>query len=242
MTSAVILAGGLGTRLRSVVPDLPKPMAPINGKPFLVHQMRYWVSQGIDHFVLSVGYRYQSIINYFGTQFEGTCIEYAIEESPLGTGGGLLLASKKVSQKESFLLLNGDTYFEIELKNLMDFSEHTDADWCFSLFKTNELGRYLGMSILPDGQIDTLQEDSSSKDRFANGGVYLVNPSALSSLSLLSGHRVSLEEDIFPVAIALGQRFFAKEFQNTFIDIGVPDDYQRASTLLIKRKGASECN
>ena len=117
MTSAVILAGGLGTRLRSVVPYLPKPMAPINGRPFLEHQMRYWSTQGIDHFVLSVGYRYQTIIDYFGAQVEGASLDYVIEESPLGTGGGLVLASKKVSQQENFLLLNGDTYFEIELKN-----------------------------------------------------------------------------------------------------------------------------
>ena len=95
MTSAVILAGGLGKRLRSAVPDLPKPMAPINGRPFLEHQMRYWIAQGINHFVLSVGYRYKMIIDYFGAQFEGVSLEYVIEEAPLGTGGGLVLASKK---------------------------------------------------------------------------------------------------------------------------------------------------
>jgi D-glycero-alpha-D-manno-heptose 1-phosphate guanylyltransferase len=234
MTSAVILAGGLGTRLRSVVPDLPKPMAPINARPFLEYQMGYWITQGINHFVLSVGYRYKTIIDYFGAQFEGASLDYVIEETPLGTGGGLVLASKKVSQQENFLLLNGDTYFEIELKNLINFSKKTDADWCFSLFRTNEKGRYLGMDILPDGQIASLQSELRSDERLANGGVYLVNPRALSSLEILSGYKVSLEEDIFPAAMAFGQRFFGKEFQNTFIDIGVPDDYRRASTLLSK--------
>lgn len=234
MTSAVILAGGLGTRLRSAVPDLPKPMAPINARPFLEHQMGYWITQGINHFVLSVGYRYKTIIDYFGTQFEGASLDYVIEETPLGTGGGFVLASKKVSQQENFLLLNGDTYFEIELKSLINFSEKTDADWCFSLFRTGEEGRYLGMNILPDGQIISLQGELNSEDRLANGGVYLINPRALSSLALLSGHKISLEEDIFPAAMALGQRFFGKEFQNTFIDIGIPDDYCRASTILRK--------
>jgi len=232
MTSAVILAGGLGTRLRSVVPDLPKPMAPINTRPFLEHQMGYWITQGINHFVLSVGYRYKIIIDYFGAQFEGASLDYVIEETPLGTGGGLILASKKVSQQEKFLLLNGDTYFEIKLKNLINFSEKNDADWCFSLFRTNEEGRYLGINILPDGQIASLQGNLSSEERLANGGVYLVNPLALRSLAILSGHKVSLEEDIFPAAMTLGQRFYGKEFQNTFIDIGVPDDYHRASTVL----------
>lgn len=234
MTSAVILAGGLGTRLRSIVPDLPKPMAPINGKPFLEHLMRYWISQGIDHFVLSVGYRYRVIVDYFGAQFEGANIEYVIEESPLGTGGGLILASKKMSKQEYFLLLNGDTYFEIELKNLIRFAEKADVDWCFSLFRTDEVGRYLGMNILSNGQIASLQVESSSLERLANGGVYLVNPQALSALPISSGLKISLEEDIFPAAMALGQRFFGQEFQNTFIDIGVPDDYRRASSVLIK--------
>ena len=234
MTSAVILAGGLGTRLRSAVPDLPKPMAPINGRPFLELQMRYWIGQGINHFVLSVGYRYQTIIDYFGAQFEGVSLEYVIEESPLGTGGGLILASKKVSQQENFLLLNGDTYFAIKLKDLINFSDRTDADWCFSLFRTDEVGRYLGMNISPDGEITSLQADSSSSGRLANGGVYLVNPRALSSTPFFIGARVSLEEEIFPAAMALGQRFFGKEFRNTFIDIGVPDDYRRASTVLVK--------
>jgi D-glycero-alpha-D-manno-heptose 1-phosphate guanylyltransferase len=234
MTSAVILAGGLGTRLRSAVPHLPKPMAPINGRPFLEHQIRYWSAQGINHFVLSVGYSYKTIIDYFGPQFEGVSLEYVIEDKPLGTGGGLILASKKVSQEENFLLLNGDTYFEIELKNLINFSNKTDADWCFSLFRTGEVGRYLGMNILPSGQITSLLADSGSLERLANGGIYLVNPRALSLIPLPAGDRLSLEEDIFPMAMAMGQRFYGVEFQNTFIDIGVPDDYYRASAFLAK--------
>ena len=239
MTSAVILAGGLGTRLRSAVPDLPKPMAPINGSPFLEHQICYWISQGINHFVISVGYLHQNIINYFGPHFEGASLDYVIEDSPLGTGGGLVLALKKVSQQENFLLLNGDTYFKIELKDLINFSMQNDADWCFSLFRTRELGRYLGMSLLPDGQITSLQIDSSSIERLVNGGVYLVNPRALSSIQILSGSKVSLEQDIFPVAMRMGQRFFGKEYRDAFIDIGVPNDYYRASTILTKLKERS---
>ena len=234
MTSAVILAGGLGKRLRSAVPDLPKPMAPINGRPFLEHQMRYWIAQGINHFVLSVGYRYKMIIDYFGAQFEGVSLEYVIEEAPLGTGGGLVLASKKVSQNENFLLLNGDTYFEIELKKLINFSNKTNADWCFSLFRTGEVGRYLGVNILPGGQITSLKADTNSSERLANGGVYLVNPRALGEIPVFSGYKLSLEEDIYPMAMAMGQQFYGMDFQNTFIDIGVPEDYYRASVLLAK--------
>lgn len=234
MTSAVILAGGLGTRLRSVITELPKPMAPINGKPFLHYLMHYWVRQGVNHFVFSVGYRYQAIVDFFGTQFDGVSIEYVIEETPLGTGGGLLLASKKLREQECFLLLNGDTYFEVDLNILMKCFKENNADWCFSLFKTNEDGRYLGVDVSSDGRIISLNVNSSSMRSFANGGVYLINPHALNAFSFLNKEKVSLEQDIFPTAMALDQRFFGKEYKGNFIDIGVPDDYYRASTLLFK--------
>ena len=234
MTSAVILAGGLGTRLRSVVPDLPKPMAPINHKPFLEHQMSYWIDQGVDHFVLSVGYKHETILEYFGEKFNGIHIDYVVESLPLGTGGGLMLAAKKISNSEKFLLLNGDTYFAVSLKGLIDFSLKNNADWTFSLFKSNEVGRYMGLEVAPGGQISSLQSKDNSFSKLVNGGVYLVDPSALKILPFGMGEKISLENDIFPVAMGLGQRFFGKEFRNTFIDIGVPSDYHRASTLLNK--------
>ena len=104
MTTAVILAGGLGTRLRSAVPDLPKPMAPVAGRPFLEHLLDYWIAQGINRFVLSVGYRHESIVDHFGVAYKSAELLYAIEETPLGTGGALLLAAGKVAAGESFLV------------------------------------------------------------------------------------------------------------------------------------------
>ena len=92
-TEAVILAGGLGTRLREVVSDVPKPMAPVNGRPFLEHQMDFYAAQGITHFVLSVGYLAEVITKHFGDTYRGCAIDYAVETTPLGTGGGLLLSS-----------------------------------------------------------------------------------------------------------------------------------------------------
>ena len=114
MPSAVILAGGLGTRLRSVVSDVPKPMAPVGGRPFLEYQLEYWINQGISRFVLSVGYRHEAITEHFGSRYKGVELEYAVEEQPLGTGGGLLLAAEKLKQDTPFLLLNKDTYFKTD--------------------------------------------------------------------------------------------------------------------------------
>jgi D-glycero-alpha-D-manno-heptose 1-phosphate guanylyltransferase len=124
VTSAIILAGGLGTRLRSAVPDLPKPMAPIAGRPFLAYQLDYWIRQGVDRFVLSVGYRHESIMAYFGAAYRGIAVDYSVEQTPLGTGGGLLLALERLDGgQRPFLLLNGDTYFEVDLATLSAFHD-----------------------------------------------------------------------------------------------------------------------
>lgn len=232
MPSAVILAGGLGTRLRSVVPELPKPMAPIGGRPFLEYQLDYWIAQGVSRFVLSVGYRYEAITEHFGSRYKGVQIEYAVEERPLGTGGGFLLAAEKLGHGGPFLLLNGDTYFEANWHVLDAFAVEHDADWCFSLFRTSEKGRYMGMETSSQGRITSLKSGVERGPRLANGGVYWVHPRILSRAQA-SREKLSLEDDVFPAAFAAGQRLFGLEFTGRFIDIGVPDDYHRAATLLV---------
>lgn len=232
MTTAIVLAGGLGTRLRSVVPNLPKPMAPIGGRPFLEYQFDYWIAQGVSRFVLSVGYRHEVIVDYFGSNYKGAKIDYVIERMPLGTGGGLLLAAEKLGDDAAFLLLNGDTYFAADLKVLIACSQANDADWCFSLFRANEKGRYMGMGVSPQGQITSLKSGAGHPGHLANGGVYWVHPRALLGGRFAPGDKVSLEDDIVPAAMASGQRLFGIEFPGTFIDIGVPDDYHHAAALL----------
>ena len=231
MPSAVILAGGLGTRLRSVVPNLPKPMAPISGRPFLEYQLNYWISQGVSRFVLSVGYRHEAIVQHFGPRYKGVEIEYAVEEGPLGTGGGFLAAAEKVGRREPFVLLNGDTYFEVDWNVLHAYALDHDADWCLSLFRTSEKGRYMGIEVSPEGRITSLKSGMERGSRLANGGVYWVHPRVLSRAPSL-GEKLSLEDDLFPDAFAAGRRLFGIEFKGTFIDIGVPEDYHRATTLL----------
>jgi len=233
--TAVVLAGGLGTRLRSVVPDLPKPMASVAGRPFLERLFDYWIRQGIMCFVVSVGYRHEGITGHFGALYRGAEIRYVVEEQPLGTGGGLLLASTELSHEEPFLLLNGDTYFAVGLEELQAFFRAHDADWCFSLFTTSVQGRYMGMGVAQSGRIVSLGEDSLESETHVNGGVYLVHPRTLSNF-LASGYahgtKVSLEDDILPAALSSGQRMYGMPSSGVFIDIGVPEDYERAQTLL----------
>ena len=208
MPSAIILAGGLGTRLRSAVPDLPKPMAPISGRPFLEYQLNYWISQGVSRFVLSVGYRHEAIVQHFGPRYKGVEIEYAVEERPLGTGGGFLAAAEKVGRREPFLLLNGDTYFEADWNILQTYALEHDAHWCLSLFRTSEKGRYMGIEVSSEGRITSLKSGIEQGSRLANGGVYWV-PEHVEHDGLAIGRQV--EGD--PRALAGGEGVRAGGFE-----------------------------
>jgi len=231
MTTAIILAGGLGTRLRSVVSELPKPMAPVAGRPFIEHLLDYWIAQGITRFILSVGYRSEAIIEHFGHGYKDADLDYAIETHPLGTGGAALLAASQLDSDMPFLLLNGDTYFAIGLESLKAFSREKDADLCFSLFRSPDKDRYMGMDVLPDGRIRSLKITGDA-EILMNGGVYWLRPQILRDFTCLPGDRLSLEEDIFPAILTSEQRVYGLEFASTFVDIGVPADYHRAQTLL----------
>lgn len=230
MVVAVILAGGLGTRLREIVPDVPKPMAPINGRPFLEHQMDYWIAQGVTRFVLSVGYRAEIIMSHFGDSYAGADVSYAVEERPLGTGGGLLLAAAGLD--EDFLVLNGDTYFEVALSTLRERHRAGGADWTIALFRSDETKRYLGFDVAPDGRVLGLSPKHGEAAPLANGGVYLMKPSALASAGFAAGSNLSLENDLLPAFLSGARRVFGVACQGRFIDIGVPEDYTQAQSFL----------
>lgn len=229
VSTAIILAGGLGTRLRSAVPDLPKPMAPVAGVPFLAHQMRFWIAQGIARFVLSVGYRHEAIVDHFGTSFEGAAVEYVVETTPLGTGGGLLLAAQRVAGEPLALLLNGDTYFDVSLRALAGTAAQHQADWTFALFESHDPARYMGVGVGPQGRITALRDPQAP---LANGGVYLFRPASVAALGFAPGQALSLENDLFARAFAAGQRFAARRCDGAFIDIGVPHDFHRAAAVV----------
>ena len=229
MTTAIVLAGGLGTRLRSTVADVPKPMAPIGGRPFLEYQMDYWLAQGVSRFILSVGYRADVITGHFGAEYRGIPVEYAVESSPLGTGGGLILALAQLSGDAPFLLLNGDTFFEVDLGVLRAFHLAHGASWTFSLFRTDEAERYMGVEVAMDGSIRSLRAGKGGVGALANGGVYFVEPTPLRNMAFKAGDKLSLEEELLPAFAIAGGKLFAAEFRGRFIDIGVPLDYLRAA-------------
>ncbi len=230
ITTAIILAGGLGTRLKKVVPDLPKPMALIRERPFLEYQMDFWISQGVTKFILSVGYLNHMIIDHFGDSYHTASIDYFVEDEPLGTGGALLMAAQGL--KETFLVLNGDTFFEVNLNDLCLFHNKHNAEWTMSLFRSKDLDRYMGVDLEDNGEILSLQSGGNELTLLANGGVYLVNPSALKRLNYKPYTKSSLENDLLPKFISLGGGLYGLESSGKFIDIGVPEDYYRAQKIL----------
>lgn len=231
MTTAIILAGGLGTRLRSAVPDLPKPMAPVAGRPFLAHQLDFWVAQGVRRFILAVGYRHEAIQDHFGSSHRGASIEYSVESAPLGTGGALLQAAARVNdaRDERALLLNGDTWFDVPLPALAARAMQLNADWCFALFRHDDPARYMGVDLDRAGRVRALRCAFSP---LANGGVVWFRPDALRAIDHEPGCVLSLENDVLPRSLARGQRFAALECPGAFIDIGVPADYHRAAGVM----------
>jgi D-glycero-alpha-D-manno-heptose 1-phosphate guanylyltransferase len=230
--TAIILSGGLGTRLRKAVPNLPKPMVPIHNRPFLEHQMDYWIEQGITRFILSVGYLKDIIINHFGNSYKGVTIDYAIENSPLGTGGALLLAAKNLN--ETFLVINGDTFIEVDLASLYKFHLKNISKWTLAFFRTNEFKRYMLINISPKGEILSLNSHESVESGPANGGVYLIEPSAINFFKVKNDEKISLENQLLPDFIYNGEKIFGKECEGKFIDIGLPEDYNRAGDILPK--------
>lgn len=231
---AIILAGGKGTRLRAEVPDLPKPLAPINGRPFLEYQMSYWVSQGVDRFVLSVGYMAERVIEQIGDRFDGVPVVYAVEERPLGTGGGLLLAIGQLKAGESFLVLNGDTFFDVPLSNLRRFHEERKSDWTFGLFRTNDTRRYLGVDLDGEDRLVSLAAPAADGDTvWANGGVYLISSGVLDPIADRFKGETSLEGEIIPALLERKCPMHGFRHGGAFIDIGLPADYRRAASILV---------
>ncbi len=240
--TAVVLAGGLGTRLRRAVPDLPKPMAPISGIPFLVHLLRYWNKQGVTRFVLSVGHMHEKISEYIGGSFAGSDVRYVVESAPLGTGGALIRCIAELELEENFLVLNGDTYFQVDLPSLTSAATGANADWALSLFQSSDPKRFLPIKVNGDWRIDSFGSSRSTsfsdQPPWANGGVYWVNPAAVLSSNFRQA--CSLENDILPEALANGQRVFGFPSSGVFIDIGVPDDFARAQTMNVFDHGVGK--
>ena len=230
---AIILAGGLGTRLQPMVPDLPKPLAPIRGRPFLEYLLNYWEAQGINHFILSVGYKHNLILEYFGQKYKSADVSYSVEPKPLGTGGGLLLSVEKLESHEPFLVLNGDSFFAVKKNDLLKHHLELEADMTLSLVEVSENNRFGRITQNEEGWITSIESTShGSKNFLVNGGVYILAQNLLKTFKNRNSKNFSLEDELLPELFKDKKRVAGFLSKTTFIDIGVPQDYIRAAKIL----------
>lgn len=234
MLKALILAGGLGTRLKKIVDNVPKPMADINGNPFLRYLLDYLINEGVSKIFISTGYKSQIITNYFGKIYRGVEIEYSIETSQLGTGGAISFFEKKHLNNESILILNGDSFFPINLRNFILESEIKKTNFSIALFKSSDFQRYSQVNINDEHEIINFGSKlKHKKSFFVNGGIYYVNLSELKHYLNLEPP-FSLENDLIPYILNKKFKMHGFYFKSPFLDIGIPEDYLRSSSWFIK--------
>jgi D-glycero-alpha-D-manno-heptose 1-phosphate guanylyltransferase len=226
--SVIILAGGLGTRLRSVVSDLPKCMAPVNGKPFLSYVIDYFQQQGIANFIFSVGYKHEAIEEYLKKQSSIINYQLSIEEEPLGTGGAIKKACA-LAKDENIFITNGDTLFKANTASLQSFHQQKNADCALALKPMKNFNRYGVIELNEDDSIKSFNEKRYYEQGLINGGLYLLNVQKFLSES-------------FPEKFSFETAYLEKYYNQHkmygliqdeyFIDIGIPEDYERAAKEL----------
>lgn len=228
ITQAIVLAGGLGTRLRSAVPDLPKCMAPVKGKPFLAYIIDYYSRQGITDFIFSLGYKHELITGWL-RQYESTLhIQTVIEDNPLGTGGGIRLAAGKAGTSP-VLVLNGDTIFKVDVQQLDTFHAQHNATCSLSLKPMQQFARYGVVEIDAGNRVKSFHEKKYYDKGLINGGVYVLNPNDFLQQPLpaaFSFEKDYLEKNVGHLPI------YGCVQEGYFIDIGIPEDYALAEKEL----------
>ena len=224
LDEVVILAGGFGTRLSPVLGNVPKPMAPVYGKPFLTYLLRRLEQAGAMHIILATGYKHEVIERYFGTHYRTLRLSYSREDKPLFTGGAILQASRLV-QGDDFLVLNGDTLFDIDFDALCAFHKAHKAAVSLALREVDDTARYGAVQTKGDSVVAFREKDASAGKGLINGGIYVIHREWLQQRSL--PEKFSFEKDVLQALVDEGA-FCGLAFRDYFIDIGVPEDYYRA--------------
>ena len=219
---AIILAGGLGTRLRSVVADMPKCMAPVNDQlPFIDILLAFLKREGIEHFIFSLGYKSEIVIAHLDKTFPELFKTYVIEDEPLGTGGAIKKAIQEVKE-DNVLIINGDTYFNISVKELTDLHFAKHASCTIALKELFRFDRYGSVEINADDRITAFKENQYCESGYINGGIYLLNKSSF--LQQNFADQFSFEKEFLEKST---KNISGRVFSNYFIDIGIPEDLNK---------------
>jgi len=225
---AIILAGGLGTRLRSVVANAPKCMAPVAGQPFLKHVIRYLLSRGIDKFIFSLGYMHEKVEQFLSDQFPTLNFQVSVESEPLGTGGAIQLACKRTIER-NIVVVNGDTLFKADLNEACRFHLETKAECTVLLKPMEHFDRYGAVELSDDYTIRNFREKQFFESGDINGGTYILNVESF--IDKQFPEIFSFEKDYLEKFYS-GKKIYGMLQDEYFIDIGIPDDLRRAQTEL----------
>jgi len=224
INEAIILAGGLGTRLRSVVHDRPKSMALINDRPFMEYLLDFLIEGGIDRFIFSVGHKSNFISEYFGSSYKGRHVIYAHEDSPLGTGGAILNAMQH-AHGDHVVVTNGDSLFRLDLKAEIETHVKENNDLTLGLKPMKNFERYGSIILNEDNRITQFKEKMPVKEGLINGGVYVFNKKAFRDCGFEG--KFSVERDYFEAYVEK-RKMGAIISDAYFLDIGIPSDFEKA--------------
>ena len=222
---AVILAGGFGTRLQSIIRDVPKPMAPVNGKPFLEYILDNLIRQGIQKFILSVGHLHEAVTSHFGDHYRQIPVVYAVEKEALGTGGGIQYAMT-FAENENVLVVNGDTFFPVDVQHILQKHQAMNAVFTLAAKKMEDVSRYGTVMIERERVLGFLEKRNLKEPGLINGGIYWIRKGFFERTGM--PEKFSLEKDCL-------EKYYSSEiiaglvFDDFFLDIGIPEDYEKAS-------------
>lgn len=224
---ALILAGGKGTRLRSVIGERPKPMALIGGRPFLCYLLDRLADAGLCDVTLSLGYKADVIRAYFGTRYRGLDLRYVEEASPLGTGGAIRAALSGQGDTP-YLVMNGDTIFDVRYRELFECWRGRPRHIAVAATRLADCGRY-GRVIVRDGILTGFMEKASGGEGLVNAGLYILTEQNLRADEMPRQYSFETEFLQRHLAALAPTAFISSGY---FIDIGVPDDFRRAQSEL----------
>lgn len=225
---AIILAGGLGRRLRDVVLDRPKPMVNVNGRPFILYLFDQLIEFGLRRVIVSTGYMGDYFPRELGTAYRGLEICFSEEQECLGTGGALKLAAKQL-RSDNVLIMNGDSYLEVDFVELFSYHCRWDSQVTMALTKVDDGSQFGQVEIDPFGEIVRFEEKVPGQGgtSWVNAGKYFIRMDIINKLP--PTYPLSLERDVFPAMV--GRKFFGYKTKGKFIDIGTPETLELAQSL-----------
>ncbi len=230
---AIILAGGVGTRLRPLSCTRPKLLFPILNKPLLDWTLERLAETGVNGVTLAVKYMAEVFMQRYGESTHGMNISYSIEKKPMRTGGAIKYAEESIGHKEPFLVLNGDIFATIDYKALIKKHKENNAVATIALYRVEDPSRYGTVKLTENGQVTQFIEKAliwQAPSNLINAGIYVLDPKIFDYIP--AGRPVSIEHEVFP-KLAKEGKLFGHEFKEIWIDIGKPADYIKANRVLL---------